>query len=209
MSIVDLLISHNRIGNRFSKYIAKTDAVLFGDFTLKNGSKSNVFFNFGNICKGSEIKQIGYFFTEYIIHKLNIIPNYIDAIYGPPYKGINIAIATSIVMSKYFDIPFVYSRKQAKDHAEGGNFVGHDLTNEFCRNIIIVDDVFTDGGTKYETLDMLSKYPNVCVRTILVGIDRQEKDKDGNYHKAIFEEKTGIKVHAITDKETVLKYKNV
>jgi len=175
--------------------------VKFGEFTLKSGKKSNIFFDFGQLMYGSELTALGRYFADFIA-KNSLDTS--DVLFGPPYKGINIAIATSIALYEKYgqSIPYAYNRKAEKDHAEGGKIVGFDLSA--ARSALILDDVFTDGGTKYETLEILSRFQNLTIRAIVVGVDREEVDQDGKAYRSVFEGKTGVKVLAITSKSEVL-----
>jgi orotate phosphoribosyltransferase len=53
-----------------------------------------------------------------------------DVIFGPAYKGIPIAVATAVALAEFHDkdMPYCFNRKEAKDHGEGGNLVGHPLS---------------------------------------------------------------------------------
>ena len=53
-----------------------------------------------------------------------------DVIFGPAYKGIPIAVATAVALAEFHDkdVPYCFNRKEAKDHGEGGNLVGHPLS---------------------------------------------------------------------------------
>lgn len=190
--------------SNLAQFIANSNAVKFGNFTLKNGKKSNVFFNFGDICEGAELIQLGNFFARFI--KKNYLYG-ADAIFGPAYKGINIAIATSIALfQKYsLNIPYVYNRKAEKDHAEGGKFVGFDLSK--ATTILVVDDVITGGETKYEIVRMLSVFPNLKIQAIIVGVDREERNEKGCLYKNEFIQTTGIDLFSITTKSKILQYK--
>lgn len=191
------------INTAFAKFIAGTNAVKFGDFTLKSGMKSNIFFNFGEIYFGNELIQVGNFFAEYIVQ--NSLDK-IDVIFGPAYKGINICLATSIALYQKYNIsiPFAYNRKVSKTHAEGGKFVGYDLS--MVNRILVLDDVITDGGTKYEAIDMLSNFPNAQIIAMVVGVDREERNSAGELCRKKFVEDTGIKLFALTTKSEVLKF---
>jgi len=187
----------------FAKFINKTDAVIRGDFTLKNGSKSNIFFNFGNICCGREMYTLGTYYAEIILD--NDLYEEGDIIFGPAYKGILIAAATSdaLFTNLSHSVPFVYNRKTEKTHGESGSFIGYDLNK--ANGVIIIDDVFTDGGTKLEVIKMLSCFPNIKIKAFVVGINRQEKNDNEEFYIDIFQKKTGIPVYSLTTKEEILK----
>ncbi|HUT53950.1 MAG TPA: orotate phosphoribosyltransferase [bacterium] len=185
----------------FARFLARSNAVRFGDFTLKSGKKSNIFFDFGQLFYGKELAALGGYFADFIVSG-NLAD--IDVLFGPAYKGINIALAVSIALHERhgLSIPFAYNRKIIKDHAEGGKFVGFELAK--ARTALILDDVFTDGGTKYEVIDMLSGFKQLAIKAMLVGVDRQEVDDSGKPHLSIFTRRTGIQVFALTTKEDVL-----
>jgi len=190
--------------NDFAKFLASTNAVKFGEFVLKSGKKSQVFFDLGQLFWGKELITLGGFFADCIMR--NSLQD-IDVLFGPAYKGINISIATSIALFQKHDlaIPFTYNRKVTKNHAEGGNFVGFDLAK--AKTAIILDDVFTDGGTKYEVFDMLSNFKQLTIKAIVIGVDRQEINDSGEPYLEVFKEKTGMDVYSLTTKDAILAYK--
>jgi len=191
----------NDISEDFAGFIAHTDAVRYGEFTLKSGKKSDIFFDFGRLCFGRELIKMGEFFADFIMR--NSLNN-VDALFGPAYKGINIAIATSIALNiKYSEsIPFIYNRKVKKDHAEKGIFVGYDIDK--IKTLIVLDDVITDGGTKYEMIELLSHYRHINIAAMVVGVDRQEVDENNELLLPLFVRRTGIPVLSITTKEKVI-----
>jgi orotate phosphoribosyltransferase len=173
----------------FPAFIARTKGVLYGDFELKDGSKSNVFIDFGAIGSIQDWTTIGDFFADFIVAN-NLYD--VDVIFGPSYKGIMISLATSVSLYRNHDIfaNVSFDRKEEKDHGEKGMFLGYDLNK--ARTAMIIDDVFTTGKTKYDTLESLSQFKNLKVISVVVGVDRQ----DGTHLKD-FESKTGIKVFSL------------
>lgn len=193
----------NSNSKKFAEYLANTNAVKFGNFVLKSGKKSNIFFDFGQLYWGKELITLGGFFADFIVQRSL---QDTDVLFGPAYKGINISIATSIALHQKYNLslPFTYNRKMEKDHAEGGKFIGYDL--KLAKTALILDDVFTDGGTKYECLDMLSPFEQLKIKAIIIGVDRQEVNDSGVQYLDIFKEKTGLNFFSLTDKDTVLAY---
>jgi len=188
----------------FARFLAASAAVRFGDFTLKSGKRSPVFFNFGDLCGGRELSEMGGFFARAIVeHGLADS----GALFGPAYKGINLAIATSIALWRdhAIDIPVAYNRKEAKAHGEGGAVVGADLAQ--ARSVIVLDDVITDGATKYDVIDVLRAFPNLQIAAMLVGVDRQDKDEAGRAFIDVLRDKSGVRVEALTTREDVLRWK--
>lgn len=73
--------------------------------------------------------------------------------------------------------PFSYSRKEAKDHGEGGIFVGYPFHRQSgTRPILLIDDVLTAGTAVRSNLALLeSQGKNPAVLGLLLAIDRQER----------------------------------
>src|SRR3990167_9006493 len=94
------------ISRDFARFLAETPAVKFGDFLLKSGKRSNIFFNFGEIAYGEQLITLGRFYADFIVK--NSLHE-CDAVFGPAYKGINVAIATSIALYQEHGVslPFV------------------------------------------------------------------------------------------------------
>jgi orotate phosphoribosyltransferase len=94
----------------------------------------------------------------------------IDCLFGPAYKGITLAAATAIALAEMgHNLPFCFNRKEAKDHGEGGLIVGAPLKG----NVLIIDDVITDGASKRESVEMIRAAGATPVG-VLIALDRQE-----------------------------------
>lgn len=157
---------------RFIKLLLDSGALLTGDFKLKSGRRSSYFINLGVIPDGSTIFSLGQCFAEKIVSDVG--ESQFDLLFGPAYKGIPIALSTSIALYHTFGIhkSYAFNRKVQKEYGEMSLFLGGEL-NEGGR-VLIVDDVITDGGTKYETIDLLTQHTNVKIVGVLVGVDRSE-----------------------------------
>jgi orotate phosphoribosyltransferase len=177
----------------FVEYLIRNGVLRFGDFTLKSGRKSPYFFNAGMINSGRASAELGVFFAKRINE---CIGDGYDTVFGPAYKGIPLAVSTAIGAHAALGIEktWLFDRKEAKEHGDKSEFVG-DGPREGQR-IIMVDDVFTTGGTKEAAIAKLSGSAKVEFKGIFIGVDRQER---GNEKGAIaeFEESTGIKVYSI------------
>ncbi|HKY87192.1 MAG TPA: orotate phosphoribosyltransferase [Pseudorhodoplanes sp.] len=197
--------SSSDLSRDFARYLAGSNAVKFGDFHLKSGKRSDIFFNFGNLCSGVELATLGSFFAKAIVERSL---HKVDAIFGPAYKGINIAIAASIFLWKEhkINLPVAYNRTKYKEHGEGGSFVGQDLAT--VGRVLVVDDVITDGLTKYETIRMLSAFPKLRIEAFLIGMDREDTDEDGALWTTKFVADTGIKLSSITCRTEVLQFRD-
>ena len=133
----------------FISYSLACGVLKFGEFELKSGRISPYFFNTGLFNTGSQLGKLGEFYAQALIQS-GIKP---DILYGPAYKGIPLVSATSIAYSRLTgeDIPFVFNRKEVKDHGEGGLLVGAPLQGR----VIILDDVITAGTSVRESVDII------------------------------------------------------
>ena len=68
------------------------------------------------------------------------------------------------------DMPFVYNRKEAKDHGEGGSTVGINLSG----GVVIVDDVITAGTAIRDAAKIINE-TEAKIKGILISLNRQEK----------------------------------
>ncbi len=140
----------------------------FGEFTLKSGRVSPYFFNAGLIRSGEALRRTGQAYAK-TIRDSDV---QFDMLFGPAYKGIPLATATSIAFSELQnkDVPVVYNRKEAKTHGEGGNLVGGPLIGR----ILVIDDVITAGTAIRQVIDMIDA-SEAQLAGVVVGLDRQER----------------------------------
>lgn len=154
--------------NDFVDFMLEIGALKFGEFTLKSGRVSPYFFNVGQFNQGNHLSQLGYFYAQAI--EASGIK--FDVLFGPAYKGIPLAAATAIALNDSFNrsVPYSFNRKEAKNHGEGGNIVGHPLEGD----ILIIDDVITAGTAIREAKDIISAN-GAKTKGVVVALDRQEK----------------------------------
>ena len=154
--------------NDFLDFMLEIGALKFGEFTLKSGRVSPYFFNAGQFNQGNHLSKLGQFYAQAI--EASGIK--FDVLFGPAYKGIPLAAATAIALNDSFNrsVPYSFNRKEAKDHGEGGNIVGHPLEGD----ILIIDDVITAGTAIREAQDIISSN-GANAKGVIVALDRQEK----------------------------------
>lgn len=146
----------------------------FGTFTLKSGRSSPYFFNAGLFNTGSAQARLCSAYAA----RIAASGLQFDVIFGPAYKGIGLAsgIAAALFAEHGVDVGFAYNRKEAKDHGEGGNLVGADVSGRRC---LLVDDVISAGTAIREAKDILDAAGAVLIG-VVVALDRQERTgKDG------------------------------
>ena len=135
------------LDHRFTKFLLEAQALKFGEFTLKSGRKSPYFINAGAFNDGRKIATLGAFYAEKIAAEIEAgnLPNDIDTIFGPAYKGIPLGVSTAIALTSDhgMEVGYTFDRKEKKDHGDGGMMVGTQLTDGM--KVLLVDDVMTAG----------------------------------------------------------------
>lgn len=156
---------------RFIDLAVASEALTFGQFTLKSGRVSPYFFNAGRFSSGAALWQLGRCYADL----LNDAGAEFDVLFGPAYKGIPLAAACACAMAADHgrDVPWGYNRKEAKDHGEGGTLVGADLTG---RRVLVIDDVIT-AGTAVREVKALLDQAGATLAGVVIGLDRQERGR--------------------------------
>jgi orotate phosphoribosyltransferase len=188
----------------FIEFMMGADVLRFGEFVTKSGRNTPYFVNTGNYRTGKQIAGLGSFYAAMIRETCG---DGFAAIFGPAYKGIPLATAAAMALATDFgvDKPYLFNRKEIKDHGEGGGLVGYQPKDE--DNIIIIDDVITDGAAKREAIAVLKEYARVTVTDMFISVNRCEYGKDPAKTAIMeFEAELGIKVHAIVTVADIREY---
>ena len=189
------------------RYIIQRRGLLFGEFILKSKRKSPYFFNLANLINDGEgLQKTAESFSD-TIQEMGL--DTFDYIHGPAYKGIPLAgaIAMVILQKQKINKRWGYDRKESKGHgvAEEAWLVGEIRNGD---RIILVDDVITTGLTKVKNIEKLEKYSkkaNLQFKGIVIFLDRQEKDTEGN-NPITYLEKKGLKVYSILKIREVVEF---
>ena len=186
----------------FIKFLEGAGVLKFGDFTAKSGRKIPYFINAGDIKTGDQIAKLGEFYAKAYLEKVG---NKRTVLYGPAYKGISIAVSSSIALSKEgLDVPFFFNRKEAKDHGEGGVFVGY--VPKAGEEVVIVEDVITAGTAIRESMAILGSLEDVKVAATFVMVDRKEKGKGEKGAMQEIEDEFGFPVYSVVDVYDIIEY---
>ena len=186
---------------KFIKFMVEGGILRFGEFTLKSGRISPYFINTGNYKTGSQISKLGEFYAECIMD--NKIKG--DAIFGPAYKGIPLAIATGIILNNKFgvDMNYCFDRKEIKDHGEGGMIIGYQFGDN--DTLIFVDDVITSGKALRESMEKIKGMCCAKVTDMVISVDRMEIGKGGEKSAVQeVEDEFGIKVHSVVTMDDII-----
>ncbi|RLA07595.1 MAG: orotate phosphoribosyltransferase [Gammaproteobacteria bacterium] len=159
----------------FIKFALEKNVIQFGDFTLKSGRRSPYFFNMGLFNTGSDILKLAKFYAK----ALQDSTAEYDVLFGPAYKGIPLASATSLILSQNYqkNIGVCYNRKEKKNHGEGGDLVGYPLAD---KKVVIIDDVITAGTAIIEAIKIIQQADNASLAGIIIALDRMEQAPDSN-----------------------------
>ena len=185
----------------FVKFMVRSGVLLFGDFTTKSGRKTPYFVNTGNYKTGAQAAKLGEYYARNIQEH---VEGKIDALFGPAYKGIPLAVAAGISMSNLFDrdINYCFNRKEVKDHGEGGAMVGYKLHDG--DRVLIVEDVITAGTAIRETLPILKAAADIEIAGMVISVDRIEKGKgEKTAIQEVYEEFGIVTYPIVTVKEII------
>lgn len=177
----------------FVELLVRYEVIRFGSFTLKSGRKSPYFVNAGQLRTGKAIAGLGRAYAAEI-QRAGLA---CDLVFGPAYKGVPLAVATAIGLSEHgLDVPYGFDRKEAKDHGEGGVFVG--TAPAPGMRVVLVDDVITSGQSIRDAVTLLrSAAPNIEVGAAIVAVDRQERGRSEKTTLRELREELGVDVRAI------------
>jgi len=183
----------------FIDFAIRAGVLRFGDFTLKSGRTSPYFFNAGLFNTGEQLARLGRCYAQAITDS----GIGFDVLFGPAYKGIPLATATSIALADHHqrNVPWCFNRKESKDHGEGGSLVGAGLHGR----ILIIDDVITAGTAIRESVEIIQT-AGAELTGVIIALDRQERGRGQQSAIQEVEESYGISVTSIVRLEHLLEY---
>lgn len=189
--------------NDFIDFMVECKVLKFGDFTTKSGRKTPFFINTGNYMNGEQLKKLGEFYARAIVEQFE---DSFNVLFGPAYKGIPLAVTTSIALNDIYGIDVRYSsnRKEVKDHGDKGSFLGYKPIKG--DKVIIIEDVTTAGTSIYETMPIIKEDGEIDVLGLIISVDRMERGKGEKSALQELKEHFNIETHAIVNMEEVIDY---
>lgn len=183
----------------FIRFAIDRGVLRFGEFTLKSGRTSPYFFNAGLFNTGAALAELARYYAAAIVDSGIAF----DVLFGPAYKGIPLAAATSVQLAEkhQLDIPWCFNRKEAKAHGEGGSLVGSPLAG----NVLIIDDVITAGTAIREVMQIIQQQ-SATATGVMIALNRQER---GNGELSAIQEVErdfGVPVVSIVSLNQVLEF---
>jgi orotate phosphoribosyltransferase len=172
----------------FVRWLINQDVLRFGDFVLKSGRRSPYFFNLGKVATGAALAHLGRCYARRIVE----LGWHFDVLFGPAYKGIPIAVATAIGLADDGrEVPVAFNRKEAKDHGEGGLFVGAPIEGR----VLLIDDVLTAGTAVREAAGLIAGRAELA--GVVIALDREECNAAGVGALAALGEELDVPVAAL------------
>jgi orotate phosphoribosyltransferase len=183
--------------------MAKSGVLMFGDFTTKSGRQSPYFINSGHYMTGEQADLVSTYYAGLIHDEL---AGTFDVLFGPAYKGIPLCVLTAAALSRLYNINagYCFNRKEAKDHGEGGLFVGWQPKDG--DRFIITEDVITAGTAVREVYPLLKSAANVSVADMVISVDRMERGYNGLTAIEEVKKEFGIAVHPMVTVMDIIEY---
>jgi len=183
----------------FIQFAIEQKVLCFGQFELKSGRTSPYFFNSGLFKTGLALAKLGRFYAA-AIEDANLP---YDILFGPAYKGIPLVVTTAVSLANDHnkDVPYVFNRKETKDHGEGGSLVGSELTGR----VVIIDDVITAGTAIREVMDIINAAGATPAATV-IAVNRMEKGKGELSAIQEVEQDYNMPVVSIIDLSHIMEY---
>lgn len=191
------------IAQEFVAFAVEAGVLKFGEFMTKAGRLSPYFFNAGAFDDGAKLGRLAQFYAR----RLLASPLAFDMLFGPAYKGITLAAAVAVELSRRGrNVAFAYNRKEAKVHGEGGLLVGAALQGR----VVVVDDVISAGTSVRESVGLI-RSAGAVPSAVVIALDRQERATEAGRDSArsavqFVEQSLGLSVASIATLDDLLQF---
>jgi uridine monophosphate synthetase len=145
--------------------LLEAGCIKFGEFTLKSGLKSPIYIDLRRIISYPKLlEEVAQAYLP-LISSLQF-----SRLAGLPYAAIPIATAISLAGN----YPMIYPRKEVKSYGTKAEIEGEYHPGEIA---LVVDDLATTGGSKFEAIEKLTG-AGLVVKDVVVLVDRQSGAKE-------------------------------
>ncbi len=188
---------------QFIAFMVRSGVLTFGDFTTKSGRRTPYFVNTGNYKTGAQAALLGDYYASCIQENM---PEGIDCLFGPAYKGIPLAVSAAASLYRNYgrDLPYCFNRKEVKDHGEGGSMVGYKPQDG--DRVAIVEDVVTAGTAVRESIALFRQTADVRMTALFVSVDRMERGTRDCSTLDELREDCGIQVYPIVTVREIISF---
>lgn len=123
-----------------ARQIQQREVLKKGEFKLNSEILSDYYYDFSRFNDAKGLIDLGFVISK-TIKDLNLK---FDILMGTAYKGIILCLATAMYSFQMEgkNVQWTFDRKEFKQHGEGGQLIGTDITN---KDVLLVDDVVTSG----------------------------------------------------------------
>ena len=163
----------------FITFMVRSGVLTFGDFTTKSGRKTPYFINTGNYKTGAQAARLGDYYAACIQEHL---PEGVDCLFGPAYKGIPLAVSAASSLYRNYDRDLPYCLVTAGTAVRETIELFKQVAAVDMKALIVSVDRMERGTRSCSTLDELREdygiavYPIVTVREIIAFLHNHPVD---------------------------------